>query len=99
MPTSYATRLRSGRGRAFNSAADRTLAMALQRQIALRDDPAAGARNDGYVFEEIGENLLAQGFGGEARPSFARAFALLKDDASLKANEAARLALLKLAGP
>ena len=67
---------------------------ALRAQMALRDEPSGTAANDGYVFEEIAENLLALGRGAEARPSFARAHALLKDDAYLKANEPDRLARL-----
>ena len=67
---------------------------ALRSQLALRDDSSAASANDGYVFEEIGENLLALGRGAEAQPSFARAHALLKDDAHLKANEPERLARL-----
>ena len=72
---------------------------ALRQQLALRDDPAAASANDGYVFEEIGENLLALGRRTEARGSFASAHALLKDDAHLKAGAPERLARLReLAG-
>ncbi|MEO8136084.1 MAG: tetratricopeptide repeat protein [Betaproteobacteria bacterium] len=71
---------------------------ALSRQLALRDDPVPGAADDGYVFEEIGENLLALGRGFEARPSFARAWALLRDDPELRANEGGRLARLRELG-
>ena len=45
---------------------------ALHRQLILRDDPALDSAGDGYVFEEIGENLLALGRATEARSSFAR---------------------------
>ncbi|MBK8740901.1 MAG: tetratricopeptide repeat protein [Betaproteobacteria bacterium] len=71
---------------------------ALQRQLALRDDPAATSAGDGYVHEEIGENLLALGRASEARPSFARAHVLLKDDGYLQANEPQRLARLRELG-
>ena len=71
---------------------------ALRRQLALRDDPAATSASDGYVHEEIGENLLALGRAAEARPSFARAHALLKDDSYLKANQPQRLARLRELG-
>ena len=71
---------------------------ALQRQLALRDDPAAASAGDGYVHEEIGENLLALGRASEARPSFARAHVLLKDDGYLQANEPQRLARLRELG-
>lgn len=40
----------------------------------------AGAPDDGYVQEEQGENLLAMGRTEEARPHFARAYELLRDD-------------------
>ncbi len=72
---------------------------ALARQIALRDASDQASANDGYVFEEIGENLLALGRGTDARPNFARAYELLKDDKFMQANEAARLERLRtLAG-
>jgi tetratricopeptide (TPR) repeat protein len=71
---------------------------ALARQTALRDAPNLGGSNDGYVFEEIGENLLALKRDAEATPSFARAYALLKDDKYLQANEAARLERLRALG-
>jgi tetratricopeptide (TPR) repeat protein len=71
---------------------------ALSRQIVLRDSPALGGADDGYVFEEIGENLLALKRDAEARVSFARAHALLKDDKYLQANEAARLERLRVLG-
>ena len=71
---------------------------ALARQRALRDAPDTGAASDGYVLEEIGENLLALQRDGESRESFARAYELLRDDPYLKANEAARLERLKKLG-
>jgi tetratricopeptide (TPR) repeat protein len=71
---------------------------ALARQIALRDAPNLGGANDGYVFEEIGENLLVLKRNDEARINFARAWELLKDDAYLQANEAARLERLRTLG-
>jgi len=67
---------------------------ALARQLALRDDPAGASANDGYVHEEIGENLLVLGRAVEAGRNFARAHALLKDDRYLQANEPQRLARL-----
>ena len=71
---------------------------AFGRQIALRDAPNLDGANDGYVFEEIGENLLALKRDAEAGPSFARAYALLKDDKHLQANEAARLERMRRLG-
>ena len=71
---------------------------ALAIQWRLEREAAAAGQPDGYVFEEIGENLLAQKRGAEAAPSFARAYALLKDDTYLQANEAARLERLRTLG-
>jgi tetratricopeptide (TPR) repeat protein len=71
---------------------------ALQRQLALRDAPDSGGANDGYVFEEIAENLVALNRGEEARPHFARAYALLKDDKFMQADEAARLERMRTLG-
>ena len=71
---------------------------ALHRQIILRDDPTLDSAKDGYVFEEIGENLLALGRALEARSSCARAYALLRDDGYLATHEAARLARLRELG-
>jgi len=45
----------------------------------------------GYRYEEMGECLLALGRGEEARPHFAQAHALLKDDVWLARGEPARL--------
>jgi tetratricopeptide (TPR) repeat protein len=48
----------------------------------------------GFVFEEIGENLLAQKSDDAARPYFAKAWALLSADASLDRPDEERLARL-----
>ncbi|MEO7761834.1 MAG: tetratricopeptide repeat protein [Casimicrobiaceae bacterium] len=71
---------------------------ALRRQIALRDDPILNGSDDGYVFEEIAENLVALNRDDEARPHFARAYALLKDDQFVRANESARLERMRTLG-
>ncbi|MGN5160288.1 tetratricopeptide repeat protein [Aeromonas dhakensis] len=64
----------------------------------LKDDMAAvGAPEDGYVFEELGENALALDDPAAAE-YFARAWFLLSQDRWLKANEAERLARLKALG-
>ena len=55
---------------------------------------ATGAA-DGYVFEEIGENLLAQRQGEAAKPYFARAWQLLSADTSLDRPDDPRLARLE----
>jgi hypothetical protein len=50
---------------------------------------------DGYVFEEIAENLAALGKVDEAKPYFEKAFEELNKDEWFVKNEAARLANLK----
>lgn len=50
---------------------------------------------DGYVFEEIAENLAALGKREEARPYFGKAVDELSQDEWFAKNEAARLANLK----
>ncbi|MEO8924047.1 MAG: tetratricopeptide repeat protein [Caldimonas sp.] len=64
----------------------------------LEKEYAAAGAPDGYVFEEIGENLLSQGLADAARPSFAKAFALLSADTSLDRPDDARLARLQRLG-
>ena len=49
---------------------------------------------DGYVFEEIAENLLAHGQAAAAKPCFARAHAALSADSSLDRPDAQHLARL-----
>ena len=72
---------------------------ALSAQQALAAEHAAAGSEDGYVEEELGECLLLLGRSGEAQPHFARAHALLSQDAWLLEAEPARLARLKqLAG-
>ena len=46
---------------------------------------------DGYNFEELGECLLLLGRSKEAKPYFAKAHTLLKEDAYLQSQEAERL--------
>ena len=67
---------------------------ALAEQEALRVELEALGEADGYVFEELGECLLALGRGGEARQHFARAADLLAGDPSL-ADDPARLERLR----
>lgn len=67
---------------------------ALQKQEALEAEWRAAGESDGYVFEELGECLLALGRGDEAKPWFASAHEELSKDEWLKANEAARLTRL-----
>lgn len=68
-------------------------AMADLKQLQA-DMSAARAPEDGYVFEELGENALA--LDDPAAPEyFARAWFLLSQDGWLQANEGERLARLK----
>jgi tetratricopeptide (TPR) repeat protein len=67
---------------------------ALTIQRTLEAEQVAKGSADGYVFEEIAENLAALGKSDEAKPYFGKAVAeLCKDDWFVK-NEAARLANL-----
>lgn len=68
---------------------------ALMEQRALADEVAEGGEPDGYVQEEMGECLLAQGRPDESRPYFAKAYELLSQDPWLAANETERLERLK----
>ena len=67
-------------------------AEAMQR--ALADELQAANAPDGYVFEELAEIALARGDRVAARPWAAKAYALLSEDADLRANDPARLARL-----
>lgn len=68
-------------------------ALAILRR--LEAEYGAAGQPDGYVFEEIGENLLAQRQAEEARPYFARGWRLLSADTSLGRPDDARLARLE----
>jgi tetratricopeptide (TPR) repeat protein len=68
---------------------------ALTIQRALETEHMATGSADGYVFEEIAENLAALGKLEEARPYFSRAVDELSKDAWFVQHEAARLAKLK----
>lgn len=62
-----------------------------QQQILLKEYKAAGRDNDGYVYEEIAECLLALDRAEESRPYFKRAHEVLSADQWLQANESERL--------
>ena len=70
------------------------LEAALAEQEALRVELEALGEADGYVFEELGECLVALGRDDEARPHFGRAAELLAGDLSL-AGETERLERLR----
>lgn len=63
-----------------------SMVLTLEKEI---DDTKA--EQDGYVYEEIGENLLALGKTSESKPYFTKAYDLLSKDIWLAANEKERL--------
>jgi tetratricopeptide (TPR) repeat protein len=71
-------------------------ALAMQQEL-LEEWKEAG-EEDGYVYEEIGECLLALGKKEESKPHFRRAHELLSEDPWLAKNEAERLERLKELG-
>ena len=82
--------------RAYRSLGRFDEALAIQNELA-RECVSAGAP-DGYVYEELGELLLAMGDATAARPNFARAYQLLSEDKGLQAAAPERLARLKRMG-
>lgn len=68
---------------------------ALNVQESLRDELECCGHEDGYVYEELGELLLATGQPDEARAYFSRAHALLSQDEWLAGHEPERLARLR----
>jgi tetratricopeptide (TPR) repeat protein len=66
-----------------------------EMQRALLDELTAAGEVDGYMFEEIGECLLALNHLDDAVPYFAKAYEALSRDAWLMENEPARMARLK----
>ncbi len=79
--------------RARRSLGELDSALKIQRELE-REYAAAGS-SDGYVFEEIGELLLAKGDKAGAKPYFAKAHLELAKDDWFAKNEAARLERLK----
>jgi tetratricopeptide (TPR) repeat protein len=71
---------------------------ALSKQLTLKDEIEGVKEKDGYVFEEIGECLLALNRLEEARPYFSEAYELLAQDTWLVEKEPDRLARLKKLG-
>ncbi|HTQ00610.1 MAG TPA: tetratricopeptide repeat protein [Casimicrobiaceae bacterium] len=64
-------------------------------QLALAAETERIGEPDGYIYEELAEIALARGNATAATPWAAKAYALLKDDGDMRANEAARLARLQ----
>jgi tetratricopeptide (TPR) repeat protein len=71
---------------------------ALARQMQLKDELDSAGESDGYVFEEIGECLLALGRSKRARPFFRKAYEGLRQDSWLAEHEPERLKRLKELG-
>lgn len=71
---------------------------ALSIQRRLQAEHEAAGTSDGYVIEELGECLLAQGHADAAKPYFARAFAELSQDSWLVRQEPARIERLRTLG-
>ena len=72
-------------------------ALALQ-QALLHEIKTTGAASDGFVYEEMGECLLALGQAEAARPYFAQAYTHLSQQAWLAKSEPARLERLRRLG-
>lgn len=66
--------------------------------LAIQEELLRETTGDGYIFEELGECLLALGRADEAGPHFARAYEILKRDVWLQRDEAERLARLERLG-
>jgi len=85
-------------GRGLRSLGRYPEALEIQRTV-LADIAAKRLAPDGYVWEEIGECMLALGRGEEAADAFARAHEVLSQDRWLSEHEPDRLARMKeLAG-
>jgi tetratricopeptide (TPR) repeat protein len=68
---------------------------ALTIQTVLEAECAKAGEPDGYVYEELGEILYAQGKKEDAKPWFAKAYTELNADPFLRNNEPERMARLK----
>lgn len=68
---------------------------ALDSQRALEAEHRAAGTTDGYVYEEIAENLMALKRAAEAQPYFRQAVEALSQDEWFVKNEADRLARLR----
>ena len=71
---------------------------ALSKQLALKAEYEVAGADDGYVFEEIGECLLALDRAIEAQPYFAKAHEILSQDPWLAEKEPERIKRLKELG-
>jgi tetratricopeptide (TPR) repeat protein len=84
-------------GRALRLVSRNDEALALQ-QALLAEWEASGEEQDGYVFEEVGECLLALGRAEESRLYFAQAYELLARDEWLQGHQPDRLARVRELG-
>ncbi|HZO72955.1 MAG TPA: tetratricopeptide repeat protein [Ktedonobacteraceae bacterium] len=84
-------------GRTLRSLQHTAEALALQQELLIAVEKS-GEVQDGYIFEEIAECLLATGQVSESRAYFAQAHASLSQDPWLVAQEPARLQRLKQLG-
>ena len=66
--------------------------------MRLRHEHQASGSVDGYVFEELAENLAVIGEQDKASPYFRLAYEALSKDAWLAENEASRLGRLEKLG-
>ena len=71
---------------------------ALSKQLMLEEELESAGETDGYVFEEIGECLLALNRSREASVYFTKAHEALSQDTCLMEQEPARMARLKKLG-
>jgi tetratricopeptide (TPR) repeat protein len=71
---------------------------ALSKQMTLKEEYDAAGESDGFIFEELGECLLALNRAEESRTYFARAYEVLSQDTWLAEKEPERLARLKELG-
>jgi tetratricopeptide (TPR) repeat protein len=71
---------------------------ALSKQLTLKAEYETAGESDGYVFEELGECLLALDRAQEAQPYFVKAYEILSQDMALLEKEPARLERLKELG-
>ncbi len=71
---------------------------ALSKQLKLEEELESAGEADGYVFEEIGECLLALNRSREASVYFTKAHEALSQDTCLMEQEPARMARLKKLG-
>ncbi|HEU5226195.1 MAG TPA: tetratricopeptide repeat protein [Ktedonobacteraceae bacterium] len=84
-------------GRTLRSLQRTAEALALQQKL-LAAWEQSGEKQDGYVFEEIAECLLALDRTAESRPYFVQAYTFLSQDIWLAAQEKERLGRLKQLG-